>query len=372
MHFKAFKVEVWLNNYEPKAKYHLGETSIAPLSLGELKEITNFQWEELSEVKLDYGEIQGMSALREEVSKLYPNTTPEEILITNGSIEANFLAIAALSEECESFLVEFPEYNQLYELPKAFERKVKLFKLNKEKKFTIDPEELLEEAKNSQVVILNHPHNPTGASLEEGKMSYIVEALISNGKKVLFDQVYLNLSREEPVTPPARRFSNEVIVTGGLSKAFGLPGLRIGWIAAPKNFIEKCWKIRDYLAISVSPITQLLAHKALQNKEKILRRNRELLRENFKIIQNWMERNSEFIDWVPPSEGCVCFPWLKKIKDSEKLCKALLEKEGVLLVPGSCFEMPEHLRIGFGFESDILYKGLEKIEKFLRRDLINL
>lgn len=372
MHFKAFKVEVWLNKYEPKAKYHLGETSMAPLSLGELKEITNFQWEELNEIKLDYGEIQGMSALREEVSKLYPNTTPEEVLITNGSIEANFIAIAAFSEEHESFLVEFPEYNQLYELPLAFERRVKLYKLAKEKNFTVDPEELLKEAKDSQVVILNHPHNPTGASLEEEKMSYIVEALISKGKKVMFDQVYLNLSREEPITPPARKFSNEVIVTGGLSKTFGLPGLRIGWIVAPRDFIERCWKIRDYLAISVSPVTQFLAYKALQNKEKILRRNRNLLKENFKIIQSWMERNREFIDWVPPSEGCVCFPWLKKIKDTEKLCKALLEKEGVLLVPGSCFEMPEHLRIGFGFESEALSEGLERLEGFLRRDSANL
>ncbi|MCS7233080.1 MAG: aminotransferase class I/II-fold pyridoxal phosphate-dependent enzyme [Synergistetes bacterium] len=372
MYFKPFKVEAWLNEHEPKAKYHLGETSIAPLSLRELKEITDFRWEELLDIKLDYGEIQGISILREEVSKLFLNTNPEEVLITNGSIEANFLAIAALSEECETFLAEFPEYNQLYELPKAFGKKVKLYRLKRENGFSVDVEELLETARDSQAVILNHPHNPTGAALEEEKMQYIIENLIKAGKKIMFDQVYLNLSKENPITPSARKLSNEVIVTGGLSKSFGLPGLRIGWIIAPKSFIERCWKIRDYVAISISPLNQFLAYKALQNKDKILKRSRDILRKNFDIISNWMEKNRDIIDWIPPKEGCVCFPWLKKVENSEDLCKALMERDSVLLVPGSCFDMPEHIRIGFGFESEILIKGLEVLEKFLRRDIDNL
>ncbi|MDK2871211.1 MAG: hypothetical protein PWQ16_563 [bacterium] len=370
LYFKPFKVETWLNENEPKAKYHLGETSMAPLSLRELKQITEFEWEELSEIKLDYGEIQGLSSLREEVAKLYPNTEPEEILITNGSIEANFLAIAALTEDCESFLAEFPGYNQLYELPQAFGKKVELYELKKEEGFELNPEEVIKLSENAEALILNHPHNPTGASLEREKMKYIIETLTDKGKKILFDQVYLYLSKEEPITPPARKFSKRVIVTGGLSKTFGLPGLRIGWIIGPKDFIEKCWKIRDYLAISVSGINQFLAFKALQNGDKILQRNKEILNKNFAIISEWMKRNEDIIGWVPPKEGCVCFPWLKNQEDSERLCKALLEKSGVLLVPGSCFEMPSHIRIGFGFESEILKKGLNELEKFLRRDFL--
>lgn len=372
MHFKPFKVEKWLNENEPRAKYHLGETSMAPLSLRELKEITGFEWEELCDIKLDYGEIQGLGLLREEIARLYPNTEPDEVLITNGSIEANFLAIAALSEECKSFLAEFPGYNQLYELPSAFGREVKLYRLRREHGFEVDPEELLKLSKDAEAVILNHPHNPTGASLEEKKMNYLIEKLIGDGKRLLFDQVYLFLSRESPITPPARKFSEKVIVTGGLSKTFGLPGLRIGWVIGPKDFIERCWKIRDYLSISVSTVNQFLAFKALQHKDKILKRNRQILNENFKIISDWMKRNEELLGWVPPKEGCVCFPWLKGMEDSEKLCKSLLKESGVLLVPGNCFEMPAHIRIGFGFEGEILKKGLNELEKLLRRDSLNL
>lgn len=368
LYFKVFKVEAWLDKYEPEAKLHLGETSIAPLTLRELKETVDFSWEEIENIKLDYGEIQGIYKLRSEIANMYPNTSPEEVLITNGSIEANFIAMAALSEECESFLAEHPGYNQLYELPQAFGKEIKLYKLRREKGFKVDVDELLKEAENIDTVILNHPHNPTGASLEEESMREIIESLTRTGKRVLIDQTYLWLSRGEPITPPARLFSSEVIMTGSLSKTFGLPGLRIGWIVGPRSFIERCWKIRDYLAISVSPVTQTLAYHALRGREKILKRTREILSRNFDILSKWMIKNEDLLSWIPPSEGCVAFPWLKGDINSETFCKALLEKEGVLLVPGTCFELPDHLRIGFGFETETLIRGLEAMENFLRRN----
>ncbi len=366
MRFKPFKVEAWLDKYEPATAFHLGETSMAPLSTGELKDITHLDWKDVENIKLDYGEIQGSLPLREEVAKLYPNTDPSEVIITNGSIEANFLAIAALSEDLEIFLAEHPGYNQLYELPQAFGRKVKLHRLRKEESFSVDPERLIKEAEEAEGIILNHPHNPTGASLPEEKMSHIIEELTHKGKKILFDQVYLMLSRGEPITPPARKYSTEAIITGGLSKTFGLPGLRIGWIVGPKEFIEKCWKIRDYLAISVSPITQYLAYLALREKESILERNKKILRRNFEIISNWIKEHNDIVDWVPPSEGCVGFPWFKSGVNSEEICRALMVEKGVLLVPGTCFELPEHFRIGFGFDTEILVKGLKKIDEFFK------
>ncbi len=368
MRFKVFKVEAWLDRYEPEARFHLGETSMAPLFLRELREITELNWEDLEKIVLDYGEIQGTLELRKEVAKLYPNTSPEEILITNGSIEANFIAIAALAEEHQSFLAEHPGYNQLYELPQAFGRAVHLYRLRREEGFRIDPERLVKEGESVEAIILNHPHNPTGSPLGEDEMRYIIEETSKRGKRILVDQVYLGLSIDEPITPPARKLSEDVIITGGLSKAFGLPGLRIGWIAGPKSFIERCWKIRDYLAISVSPITQALAYHALRCKEKILKRNRDILRKNFSILSEWMLKNEDILDWVPPKEGCVAFPWFKDGRDSESFCRAILREKGVLLVPGSCFELSEHFRIGFGFKTDILIDGLKAMEEFLRRD----
>jgi aspartate/methionine/tyrosine aminotransferase len=371
MNIKTFYVERWMNTYELGAIYNLAETDVKPFTLDELLSLSgnkNELVEEFLQVKLSYNPTTGSQELKQIVSELYTDTYPENILITTGAIEAIFLVMNALVEAGDTVIVQFPAYQALYSTAEARGAQVKYWRMNIEKEYEPDLDELKSLIdKKTKLLVLNIPHNPTGAVISQQQLKTVISWAEEYGFWILCDEVYHDLALKPGIIPPyGRSLSKKAISVGSMSKAYGLPGLRLGWIAGPKDLTNKCWCLKDYTSISNSPINDFLAAFALKNVDKVMKRNLNIARENLEILLKWFEKHENKFDYVVPKAGVLTFPRLKNLPlTTEELCKKLYEEHRLLMVPGECFEIPGYLRIGFGNDTEMFKKGLEIFSQIL-------
>ncbi|MEW6228282.1 MAG: aminotransferase class I/II-fold pyridoxal phosphate-dependent enzyme [Bacillota bacterium] len=369
MKIEPFAIERWFGQYEFTARYNIAESCIKAFTLEELEELCGVDVLHAgSPVSLGYTDSRGIPELREEVARLYPGRGPENVLITTGAIEANFLVFSALLGPGDTVISEFPAYQQLYEVPRSQGANVKMWPLLAENNYRPDISQLESLADSgAKMIVINHPHNPTGAAIDAGSMAAVCEIAEQQGAVLLSDEVYRGLSLSDLVSSPsAQSFSDDAVTVGSMSKAYGLSGLRIGWIAGPGEVIERCWTLRDYISICPPGPSQLLALTALRNRDKVLSRNRAIARKNLAILDQWVRANSTLVEYVPPREGVVA--WVRYVPDVPSLDIAtdLVKRDGVLVVPGACFETEGHLRIGFGGDTATLEAGLELLARRLQ------
>lgn len=370
MELKPFALERWFGKYEFTARYNIAESCIKPFTVSELEGICGCDLLRTAEIaNLGYTDSRGTFELREEVAKLYPGRTTDNVLITTGAIEANYLVFMALIRPGDVVITEFPAYQQLYQVPLALSGEVKLWNLRSESNYRPDISELdaMMATSDAKMIVINHPHNPTGASLDAGSMAAICEIADQYGAVLLSDEVYRGLTLIDGIaTPSAQLFSDNAITVGSMSKAFGLSGLRVGWIVGPEDIIEKCWTIRDYTSICPPGPSQAMALSALRNMGSVMTRNTSLLRKNFSVLNQWICSNSDIVGWIPPCEGAVAFVKYSVDADSLQIADELANVDSVLVIPGACFEVESHFRIGFGGDTDTLQAGLELAAKRLR------
>ena len=371
MEIKTFAVERWMNTYENDAVYNLAETDAKPFTLDELLSLGNKDEliEELLKLKLGYNPTTGRQELREVIAGFYRDTQPENILITTGAIEADFLVTNVLVKPGDTVIVQFPAYQALYSTAEARGARVKYWKMDIDKGYEPDIDELkslIDE--KTRFIVLNIPHNPTGAVISESQLKTILSWAEEGDFWVLCDEVYHDFALYPNIIPAhGRSLSKRAISVGSMSKAYGLSGLRLGWIAGPKELVNACWGWKDYTSISNSPINDFLATFALTNVDKVMERNLSLARANLDIFLKWLEEHKDFFEYVEPKAGVLLFPRLKNIDiTTEELCKRLYEKHKLLMLPGECFEMPGFLRIGFGNDSDMFKTGLSIFSAFLK------
>ncbi len=361
MKIEPFSIERWFGRYEFTARHNIAESCVKPFTLSELADLCGADvFHGDRPVGLGYTDSRGLPELREEIARLYPGRGPENVLVTAGAIEANFLVFGALLGPGDTVISEFPAYQQLYEVPRSLGAEVKLWHLEAEKGFRADISELEGlVAQGARMIVINHPHNPTGAAIDSGSMAAVCEIAEQRGAYLLSDEVYRGLSLSDAVaSPSAQRFSDDAVSVGSMSKAYGLSGLRIGWVVGPGEVIEKCLTLRDYTSICPAGPSQLLAMAALRNAEKVLARNRAIARKNFAILDEWVRANSGLVSYVPPKEGVVAFVKYAPQAPSLDMATEIVTQDGVLVVPGSCFEMEGYFRIGFGGDTATLETGL--------------
>jgi aspartate/methionine/tyrosine aminotransferase len=381
MRIPPFGVERWFVQYEFKVSHNIAESCIAPFTIRELCELCGEEPSAFLDTRVGYADGLGGVELREAIAAMYPRTGPEDVLVTTGAIEANFLVAQALLGPGDRAVVEFPAYQQLYSVPASTGAEVRLWELSEAQAYRPDFgwfESLAPRGQALRLLTINHPHNPTGSLLGPVEMQRMVGLAESRGAYLHSDEVYRGLTLDEtlPPSPSAREYSDRAIVVGSMSKAWGLSGSRIGWIAGPRDVVRRCGEIRDYVSICPSAAGQRLALLALRNKDAVMARNRDLARRNFAILQDFLGRNADILSCPLPSEGVVAFPGYRSgspgpdaLPGSRQLCGELAEKHGVLLVPGDCFEREHHFRIGFGYETSVLVHGLELLETFLDKSL---
>ncbi|USK82541.1 aminotransferase [Peribacillus frigoritolerans] len=371
MNIKTFAVEQWMNEYEVEAVYNIAETCVESLTVNELISIDGTDPEkflvDLGKNKLTYGHIEGSLDFRTLVSNQYQSLDADNVLVTNGAIGANFLLLYSLIQPGDHVIAVHPTYQQLYEVPTSFGATVDLLPLREENNYLPDLNELKSLVnEKTKMIIINNPNNPSGAIIEKEMLEEIVEIARSYDAYILCDEVYRKLLQEDDlVVPSIVDLYEKGISTSSMSKVLSLAGLRLGWIAGPKEVIYECFRHRDYTTISCGMLDDILAVHALKNYDKILDRNRKIIKENLTILDAWVEKEP-LISYVKPRAGTTAMLKYDLPVSSEDFCIGLFKANGAFLTPGSCFDIESHVRIGYACKTDVLEQGLQKVSEYLR------
>ena len=368
MKIENFELERTQSLYENTVKYNLTESGIHPYTLKEL--LGSEEIEDLLSLRLGYGQTNGSVNLREAISHLYPGIDLDNVLVTNGSAEANFINIWCNLESGDELLLMVPNYMQMWGIARSFGVTVKPFHLREELDWGPD----LEELKNlitprTKMIAVCNPNNPTGAVLREEEMKEIVRLAQEANAWIYSDEVYRGAELDGKETPSFFGLYDKVIICCGLSKAYALPGLRIGWLVGPKTIIEKCWACHDYTSISSGLIGNHVAALVLQpeRRMKVLNRNRKILKENLSALESWVNKHDRQFSLIPPRAGGIAFLKYSMKVNSTDLMTQLRKEKSVFIVAGDLFGMDHYLRIGFGAEKDYLLAGLSLFDELLSR-----
>ena len=364
MKIETFKMERMQSQYEFFVDYNLSESGVHPISFKEL--LPAEQLEEILETPLGYLQTNGTKELREKVSALYPGTNIEDILITTGSVEANYLLAWSQVEPGDEVLFMIPNYMQLWGLMRAFGANVKTFALREDLGWNPDLDELKKlVTPNTKIICVTNPDNPTGSRLSQEAQDTILALAEKNDAWVFSDEVYQGAELDRQITPSFWGSYKKVVVSNGLSKAYGLPGLRMGWIVGPEGFAHKVWPYHDYTTISISAVSDRLARIALtpEKRDRILERTRRILNDNIDIMVSWLKKHEDFFQFVPPEAGAIVFPRYNLDVNSTELVDRIRTTKSVLICPGDHFGMDRYIRIGYGEEKQNLLRALALIEE---------
>lgn len=378
-----------MDKYETASKYNIAETCAASISLDTLKGLSQDKESEMwsPSTKLTYGAIRGSEKLRTNLSNLYSAKKPfqaDNILITPGAIAANMIVLYALIGRGDHVICHYPTYQQLYEIPRSLGAEVDLWRAREERKWQLDIGELKSLIRpNTKMIIINNPHNPTGAIVPKATLDAIIELAGEHDLIIHSDEVYRPIFHS--ISPSAPEFPPSIlslpyaktIAIGSLSKAYSLAGIRVGWIASRSpDILEACSQARDYTTISVSHLDDQIAAFALSPNtiHGLLHRNIELAKRNLEVLESFVENHRWACEWVKPVAGTTAFVKFSKMGspvDDVAFCEALIEQTGVMLVPGSrCFgdgiDFRGFVRVGFCCETPVLEEGLEKLKQFMK------
>ena len=371
MRIETFKMERMQSMYENEVDFDLSESGVYPVTLNELIDL-GFDLESALETPLGYSQGNGTPELRAELAKMYPGTTIDNIEVTNGTSEANFLVCLNLLTDEDEFALQIPNYMQLWGVPRSLGSRVRTFRLRSDQAWEPDWEEF-ESAVNprTKLVYLSNPNNPTGSTLSEEAMDRIVRRCEEMEALLIADEVYLGAEIHAERTPSFWGRSDNVIVTSGLSKAFGIPGVRIGWIVGPEELVTGCWAQHDSLTICPNKLSDAVARIAVQseNRETLYARGRRLLQDNLEIMQTWVEGLGEGFHFVPPTAGAICFVRYPGDRPSVELSEQIRLRQSTLVVPGSFLGLEGYLRIWMGAQPDYLREGLRRVQTELERAL---
>jgi aspartate/methionine/tyrosine aminotransferase len=370
MKIKPFGVERWMDLYETSCKYNLAETCVDSISLEQLDKLIDDGINTVDLIKsrrLTYGDIPGLPAFREGIAALYNDVSIDRILTTNGAIGANFLSLFTLVEPGDEVVSIIPTYQQHYSIPESLGAQVKIMQLKPDNNFLPDIEELRSMvSEKTKMICLNNPNNPTGALLPEEELMKIIKIASSVDAYVLCDEVYRHLNHKPGYAPSIVDLYEKGISTSSMSKVFSLAGLRLGWVVAPLEVIERIYDMRHYNIISCGMIDEMIGARALVNKDKILERNTAIVQTNSAILDRWIQ-SEVHIHYVTPEAGTTALLYYDMDISSTDLCHDMMQKTGLMMVPGDCFDMGKCLRVGYAFNSRELEEGLEIFKTYLRQ-----
>ena len=371
MKIKPFGVEMWMNEFETKCEFNLAETCVASLTIEQLIEIAGKNDATLSELlpmKMTYGAIEGSDRLRDAIGALYTQQRRNNIVVTHGAIGANALVHETLVEPGDHVISVRPTYQQHYSIPESYGATVEILHLRPENDFLPDLDEFRAMLRpNTKLVVLNNPNNPTGSLMQTEALEAFCEIASGSGAYILCDEVYRGTNQTgDGFAPAIADVYDRGISVGGMSKTFSLAGLRLGWVAGPRDVIEAVMIHRDYNTISVGVLDDYFAAMALEAKDKIIARSQAITRGNLQILSRWVD-SEPLMSWVKPKAGTTALLRYDIDMPSRDFCVDLLHETGVMFTPGSVMGMEGWLRIGFANDPEILRAGLQRVSQFLAK-----
>lgn len=366
MQIADFALERYFARWEFAVRHVLCASDVESLALDELLALADDdarrRW---SGLRLGYTESLGLPALREEIAQLHEGASAHDVITFAGAEEGVYLSMHALLQPGDHAVVVTPAYQSLYEVARSIGADVTLVPL-KSSDWSLDIDAVLAAmGSRTRVVAVNFPHSPTGAQLARGDFERLVATVAARGAHLFSDEVY-RLLEHDPASrlPTGASLSDRAISLGVMSKAFGLAGLRIGWIVSRDARLRgRLAALKDYTSLCNSAPGEVLALIGLRAREQLVARSLGIIRANLAVVRDFAARNARWFEWVPPRAGSVCFPRLRHA-DADPLAERLAGEEGVLILPGSQFDYsPRHFRLGLGRRD--MPEALGRFESFV-------
>ncbi len=366
MHLPPFKLERYFARYEFAVRHLLCSSDCESVTVKDLLSLEAGAGKALERFWLGYTESQGAPALRQAISRLYDSIGPDQVLVHNGAEEAIFLFMHAALSPGDHLIVHWPCYQSLYEVARSIGCEVTFWQAREDQGWALDLDDLMGHIRPAtRAVIINTPHNPTGWLMPRDEFDRLNRVLDQREILLFSDEVYRESEYSaDDRLPAACDLSQRAVSLGVMSKTYGLPGLRIGWVATRHAGIkDRMAALKDYTTICNSGPSEFLAEIALRHRDTLIRRNLEIITTNLKILDDFFQRHSSTFAWVRPKAGPIAFVRLTG-GQVDRFCHELVNKKGVLLLPGDLYgDGDNHFRIGFGRQG--MPAALEALEQFV-------
>ena len=371
VYIEPFGVEMWMNEWENHCEFNLAETCVESLTIEQLLRLSGQNDTDLSKLlamKMTYGAIEGSMRLRTAIASLYDDQKPDNVIVTHGTIGANMLVHKTLVSAGDRVIAVVPSYQQHYSIPASIGADVQRLKLREEDRFIPNLDDLRALAvSGTKLIAITNPNNPTGALIDQHMLTEIAAIAREVGAYILCDEVYRGTDQQgSGTTTSIVDIYEKGISTASMSKAYSLAGLRLGWICAPRNVLERVAVHRDYDTISVGMLDDHFATMALENRDKVLARSLTITRTNLATLAAWMETQPT-LSWIKPRSGTTALLKFDLPMSSYDFCMSLLNETGVMFTPGSALDMEGYIRIGYANNPAILQEGLKRVSDFLAR-----
>ena len=363
MAIELFDMERMQSTWENIVDFDMSESGVRPLTLRELVEM-GFDLDAFMDQPLGYSQSNGTIALRERLAAIYPGAGVDSIQVTNGTSEANYVIALSRLRPGDEVAMEVPNYMQMPGVARSLGATVRTFRLLQDSGWEPDWDEFERAVTpRTRLLYLSNPNNPTGSILPPSAMERIVRRCEETGTDIIADEVYLGAEIDCERTPSFWGMSDRVIVTSGLSKAYGIPGVRVGWLVGPRDLVAETWTQHDYLTIGPNKLSDRLAQIAVEptNRERCYARTRAILRHNLPIAREWIASFGGRLSWREPRAGAIALVRYESGVPSVEIAERVRTRQSTLIVPGSHVGLEGYLRIWLGGKEDFLREGLRRI-----------
>ncbi len=367
--FQPFVMERMMSKYEKAVDYNLSESGVHPLTLKELFQDDPEGMARLTSLEMDYAHANGIPELRRNIAALYPGAGPENVLVTVGAIEANYDILWSLLSAGDEIVVMLPNYMQIWGLAKNLGLSLKTFSLDEKNGWAPDLDGLKKAVtRKTKLIAVCNPNNPTGSILAKKEMDAVVETARRADAWILADEVYAGAERTAgEQTPTFYGLYDKVLAVGSLSKAYGLPGLRVGWAVGPAEIIDELWARHEYLTLSATMLSNHLAAYALSPgvRPRLIERARGFIRRGYPVLEQWISSHEGVLSAVPPQAAAIAFVKYDLKIPSTQFVERLREEKKVLIVPGDHFGLDHFVRISYGLPHEYLTPALGRIHDLI-------
>jgi len=367
--FQPFEMERFMSKFEQEVDYNLSESGVHPILLSELLDDDLEATHDLLTTDLNYPHVNGIPELRHNIAEMYQGAGSENVLVTVGAIEANYISVRTLLSPGDEILVMVPNYMQIWGVAKNHQYSLKTFPLVEEKGWAPNLDALQNTVTpQTKLIAICNPNNPTGRALTLDEIDAIIQIADKVGAWILADEVYSGAERlTDERSPSFYGRYDKVVATGSMSKAYGMPGLRIGWLVGPPNTVDEIWARHEYVTISATMLSNKLAARALspEIRPRILRRTRSYIRKGYPILKNWMDQHPDTFTLRPPDAAAIAFIRYHLDINSTKFTERLRQEKSVLIVPGDHFGLDHFVRVSFGLPEEYLVPALDRIQALI-------
>ncbi len=370
MPFTPFDLEYTQSLWEQKVDFNLTESGVHPIRLDELLGGDESLFNELLAAEINYPHVNGNPLLRESIAELYDGAGVGNVLVTVGAAEANNIIMQTLMRPGDELLTQTPTYKQVWGLAENSGHIVRSFRLQADASWALDVDELnAGVTEKTRIIAIVNPNNPTGHIMTDAEMDAVVAAADRVGAWILADEVYRGAERlQEEETKSFYGRYDKVLAVGSMSKAYALPGLRIGWVVGPRQMVDDIWRRHEYTTITATALSNILATHALSPdvRPRLIKRTRNYIRNGFPVLEKWMNSQDGLFSYTPPEASAVTFIRYHLDINSTELMEKLCRDAGVFVGAGDSFGMDHHLRMAFGQEKAVLEEAFGRIANTLQ------